>query len=114
MFTELKTHHRNGRLEKLEIYRNGNIEAVKWWYSNGQLQTCEFFCHGRLNGISKWWYSTGMICERTFYQSGMLIDSHFSRKKEYAFRKLKRRCIGKSSSLSNAFLISDLLRLTGN
>lgn len=110
MSRELKFWHRNGQLEKLESYRNGNQEGiVKWWYSNGQLEICEFYCHGHLEGMSRSWLPNGKILGRQFYRNGMLIDRHFNWKKEYIFLKLKRFCIGKSSSFA-LFLISDLSR----
>lgn len=110
MSRELKFWHRNGQLEKLESYRNGNQEGIaKWWYSNGQLEIYEFYRHGHVEGMSRYWLPNGRVLTRQFYRNGMLIDRHFNWKKECAFLKLKRLCIGKSFSF-NSFLISDLSR----
>lgn len=67
-----KLYYQNGKLERHEIYENGNRVEGKYWYENGQLQEHTFYNGDKREGTSKSWYKNGNIRIHTFYHEGKL------------------------------------------
>lgn len=101
---ELKTYHSNGKLDKLEkfkngkrdginnkffpngklvgewMYRDGYLEGIsKIYYENENLQMESNFVHGKREGLSRRYYKDGTLWIEELYRYGKLEGSQ----KEY-------------------------------
>ena len=71
---ELKTYHSNGKLDKLEKFKNGKRDGInKKFFPNGKLVGAWMYRDGHLEGISK------IFCYTKFFNCFNVIFSSISK-----------------------------------
>lgn len=71
---DFKTYYKNGQLELLENYENGQLNGTrKIWYPNGQMMTIANYKNGELNGKCLDYFENGQIEAERYYSHGKQI-----------------------------------------
>lgn len=68
----IESRHDNGQLYTQKLYKDGELEESRRWFSDGTLSFLEHWKNGKQKGIGKSWYVNGQIREETIYQDGIM------------------------------------------
>ncbi|RYE28286.1 MAG: hypothetical protein EOP48_33645, partial [Sphingobacteriales bacterium] len=73
---KVKTLFPNGNVEKVEQYKNGQLNGtVEYYFPDGKLYGKSEYLNGELHGKSFWYYQDGAIETETKYRNDIKVDT---------------------------------------